>query len=252
MNRRKTVLVAVVALALVAAGAAGAVGMRALRLGLGLGRPTTTGIAIHGKWTLVVHAKNGTVVARRHFENSLTASGQNTLVDLLLGGTAPAFGGGGVTEDGNAAVVGGQAVNLDDGSAPGGGQGCNGDVDLVEWSPCFVSHLNGDVALGADPSGSGQLHIAVSGGTLTLSGSATPPRATSITKVETMLKDCVTTLPSIDFQTGTLTGGFDDIDPKDCGTSANLWNPFTSKSLPTPLPVAAGQSVAFTVELSFS
>ena len=46
-----------------------------------------TGIRVHGRWTIVVRNPNGTVAAKREFENTLQLDGVNAL-PMLLGGVA--------------------------------------------------------------------------------------------------------------------------------------------------------------------
>jgi hypothetical protein len=46
-------------------------------------------IPVFGRWTLEVQNPDGTVAARRHFENALTLSGEVILADLLSGQRSP-------------------------------------------------------------------------------------------------------------------------------------------------------------------
>jgi hypothetical protein len=247
MNMRRTVVVAVAALALVATGAAGAVRTGVLRIDVGSVSSRASGVTVHGKWTLVVHDRGGRVVARRRFENSLTTEGGQALVDLLLGGTYGVFeGSGGSGSTPPVGVIGGQAVQLDDGTAPLSGKGCN---TVPFTNPCFVWHTNGDASdLTQPPVGSGPLHVGVGASSVTLSGSAATIVPTTIGKVETMLKVCgsheVSALHSDE-----------EYDPNACANETSKdasWIPFTSKTLSSPLAIAAGQSISFTVQLSFS
>jgi hypothetical protein len=247
MKRKKLALVAV-SLALcfgTAAGAARSGLLGALAIG-GKGHPAASGIQVQGKWMLVVRNKHGKVVARRRFENALTADGKTMLVALLLGGTNYGFEYNKIgSQMAGAGVVGGQAVQLDDGTSLNSFQGCHVFGPVLP-SPCFVSHMNGDTSAVGQLAGSGPLHIAVSGGVLTLSGSAPLPVATTISKVETLLKTCSSHNDGLSIQ---------EYDPHACAIEDSeryAWYTFTSKTLATPLPVQAGQSVAFTVKLSFS
>jgi hypothetical protein len=243
MKRKKLALVAV-GLALgfgAAAGAARSGLLGTLAIG-GNGHPAASGIQVHGKWSLVVRNRHGKVVARRRFENALTPEGARCgLVGLLLGGyrdyNACGLAGGG--------VVGGLEVRLLDGSTPG--HGCN----LLALVPpylnlCVADHLSGDLSASYSDSGTGSLNAVPTASGVTLSTTITPPANVSFTGVATYLKMCDVHLAGLDEQ---------EYDPHACaeenGNRFN-WLRFTSKTLGTPLAVTAGQSVAVTVQLSFS
>jgi len=261
MKRKKLALVAV-GLALgfgAAAGAARSGLLGTLAIG-GNGHPAASGIKVHGKWTLVVRNKHGKVVTRRRFENALTPSGQCVLTSLLLGGTLHGFSqvpcqwrasyNGGHNYATSPGVVGAQAIQLDDGTAPASFKGCN---FIINVNLCFLQHYNGDASdvSGPAPVGDGPLHVTANGSSLTLNASVTLPTATTYRAVSTLLKVC-----------GTYYAGPNnhEQDPHDCATISRpdeaavdyAWVTFTSKTLATPLTVAANQSLAVTVQLSFS
>jgi hypothetical protein len=198
-------------------------------------------------------------VAHRRFENALVSSGQCVLTSLLLGGTLHGFVQGTpcqmevTREDGatfasytTPGVVGAQAVELDDGTTPNSFKGCN---LLFDRDLCFLAHNNGDAsAISGGPTppvGDGPLHVAATGSSMTLAGSISLPVATTFTQVSTLLKVC-----------GAYDAGasFKEQDPHDCADADGnySWWTFTSKTLSPPLSVAPGQSVAVSVQLSFS
>lgn len=229
MTRRTKIAMAVASATLAFAGAAGAAGTGVLMVSIGSGpHETASGIQVHGKWLLVVRGRNHRVVARRRFENSLTSTGAKVLVSYL----EPAVSNGQVV----AGMVGGQEVVLDDGSTPG--HGCN---LLVTQNVCALSHAETRGSSGGQP-GSGSLHVAVNGSTVTWSGNVTPLVAVTIKKVKTMLKTCDTWL------------GYDSEDcaNKEPTNGEAAWYDFTSKTLSPNLTVQAGQSVSVSVQISFS
>jgi hypothetical protein len=239
MKRKKLALVAVgLALGFGAAAGAARSGLLGVLVIGGKGHPAASGIQVHGKWTLLVRNTHGKVVARRRFENALTADGAKTLIGILSGGQAVNLGlMPGNNYAGGYSVIGGQGIQLDDGTAPNSFKGCNLIINL---NLCVAQHTDGSPA-SSEP-GSGSLHVSYSGSAMVLQASIAPPAATTFTGVETMLKLC-----SFD------AGGF-ILDPGQCagedGAQAH-WLPLTAKSI-TPLSVLAGQSVSATVQLSFS
>lgn len=252
MKRKKFALVAV-SLALGVGAVAGAArsGLLGTLVVGGDGHPAASGIQVHGKWALVVRNRRGKVVARRRFENALTPTGQYDLAGLITGGTLTAFNGGQPGPAGAApGVVGGQAVMLDDGTVPGSGRGCHVLPPPIP-NPCIATHDDGDPS-DSDRGGSGALHLSANGAALTFSTTVTPYATTTFVRVFTMLKMC--TIDSY--------GGSYNI--ADCGSDAagnpegqsNVkmpgWFALTGKTLSTPLTVQSGQSVAVTVQLSFS
>jgi hypothetical protein len=242
MNKGRKVAIVATALALALAGAAGAAHTGMLSVRVGGGSPEAGGIKVHGKWSLVVRNKQGKVVARRHFENALTASGAYALVEALTGGTASEGLGARPPSSTNQLLggVGGQGVLLEDGSTAG--HGCR---TVLLTNACFVSHLDGSPTED-DKVGTGPLHVSATASSLTLSASITPPVTTTFTRVETELKIC-----------GIHASGFSVVQysGEDCSnedeTDGYDWVPFTSKTI-TPLTVQGSQSVAVSVKISFS
>jgi hypothetical protein len=227
MRKRKRALFAATVLALALAGVAGAAqsGLLTIRLAEA-GRPAAAGIQVHGKWSLVVHNRKGKVVARRRFENALTPQGASVLQGLISV-TSYFPDQGGVVTNGGFGSIGGQGVQLEDGSTAG--HGCR---LVFTTNLCLIERDNG--------SNNGGLRIATTASNMTLSGNITPPTTTTFTKVETLLKTCTT-----------------DHSQQDCGSASSgdagvAWRTFTSKTLGTPLTVQGGQSVAVSVQISFS
>lgn len=268
MSRRTKMLVAVVSATLAFAGAAGAAGTGLLTITVHGGSHAAGGIQVHGKWKLVVHARNGKVVATRRFENALTSDGAYELMGLLTGGTLGAFNSGhyGGSDAGVYWVVGGQGVQLDDGTAFGSGQGCN-LIPLL--NPCLIEHTNGGspyvpgytnsdcsgpmCTTATDARGTGSLHLSASGSALTMSGTVTPYATTTFKKVITLLKVCFAKSGSNNqWQADPGDCANDNGDSHDQVPFGPHWLPFTSKTLSPNLTVQAGQSVSVSVQLSFS
>lgn len=242
MKRKKLTLVAV-SLALgfgAAAGAARSGLLGALAIG-GKGHPAASGIHVHGKWSLVVRSRHGKVVARRRFENALTPSGAAVLASIISGqlvnGTQGAYRA--------PATVGGQGVLLEDNSTSG--TGCR---LLFTTNLCEIVHNDGygsgepDI-VPDEGNATGYLHETVSGSTITLSGQVTPPVPVTVRQVQTLLKTCDYTTEADDCGPETSPNGTTDHD-------ILRWQTFTAKTLSQPLPIAGGQSVTVTVQLSFS
>lgn len=224
MRARRKVIVAAVAAALVVAGAAGAARMGVLTIGVGGGsHAAATGIQVHGRWNLVVRAKNGRVVARRRFENSLTSNGASILM-RLISGAGTLVGGIGVIIDGTSSL----------------GEGCQALPPQSEYvaggalNQCWLYNF---FCFNCQGSGlSAELSTAP---TLTLMGHVTPAASTTIPKVETVLKECIE--PT-----------YDECDSETASAGFDGWKDFTSKTLSPALNVAAGQTVDVTVQISFS
>jgi hypothetical protein len=232
------------------------------------------GIKVHGHWVIEVRNPDGTVTARREFENSLQATGGNLLSALLVGGDVPGswtvlLNHAGSPPTGNSGVPGPcvswnfrmDSVGL---SAPGNGQGgtciltfppdSSGDGSF--WtaaceqavrspSPCSLN-----LTFSAPPGNS----------TITLSGTV-PVTATSagtINDVETALSVCSTDAPAA---TPSTCKAMLDSAGNYAGTLTYATRPqapqvFTQALLgqtggPARVPYNPGQTIAVTVTLSF-
>lgn len=179
-------------------------------------------IKVHGHWTIVIKNPDGSEASRHQFENALAGTSGNLLLLSLLNRSSSA-GPWLVGIDGNLCLNG------------------NGDPDscfIIETAlpsrsgPNFFPNLK--IAI-QQPTGPASLY------TLALSGTAKAVASGSIATVLTTMTTCsgnvtptsCTTIPTINAQ---FPLGFN----------------FTTRTLGTPIPVQAGQSVDVTVALSFS
>lgn len=171
------------------------------------------GIKVHGHWTIEVRNPDGALVTHREFENAYQP-GYNVLPGMLS----------------RVYTMGSWAIEFN-------GSGCNSNAsscDITEPGSGLVGHSN---TLSVTEVGGGGAHVV-------LSGNIQMTTAVQITSVWTFLGQCVTaTIPSVSAcassvpytQNGQFPATF---------TMADL----SSK----PIPIAAGQTVQVTVDISFS
>lgn len=181
------------------------------------------GIQVHGHWTIEVKDPDGTVKTHREFENSLVSAssggGAALLADLLLG----------------YAVNGGFQIGINE--VPTGG----GQLNL------FVSSPNTSCSP-ANPCSNTLIAGLITNG-LSLSGQVTstqtnPIPSGSIENVFTNALMCANTASP------TLPTTVTTASPAGC-TSANTFLELTFASLSSGIPVAAGQTVQATVQITF-
>jgi hypothetical protein len=176
------------------------------------------GIKVHGHWTIEVRNPDGSLATHREFENSLVDS-SFTLLPPILSRTL---------------TVGFWAVLLD---GTGGGPCLSSGCEVAEGgAPSFsgyVSNNNLQVsAAGVPPNG------AVLRTQLVLTGSTTATGSSAINQVQTILTYCPNTIAP-----GTVTAN---------ASSCQLGYALTSAALATPVQVSNGQTIAVTVNISFS
>ncbi len=200
-------------------------------------KPGDEGIKVHGHWIIDVKDKDGKLVEHRDFQNALQNA--NPLLLLLTGQAVPNSLTITVYDSNNAyynifpAIT--STVHAFGGIQCGApAPSCNGNM---------VTTLIG-TASNNTPSFTG----------LKLSGQFTPTANVSLNAVTTFFTACLVSPLSQDISYATLT-------PASCAIASN--NPpsasttayetsLTGTQLATPLSVAAGQSVAVSVTLSFS
>ena len=217
MTRKRLVLAGAALAAVVSLAAAAALGAFASGGSASAARAGADGVQVHGHWTIVVRSKSGQVVRRYNFHNDFVGAGLGT------SGGAHAF-----------------AKILSGAAAPG-------DWDLsISGSACPASNANFCQMFEPDASpsffaaGADTKNLTVTEPTtgtdafkIVLSGSVNAANDGTITRVSTGLQVC---------GTGATVGS-------DCGIG---YNEITDRTLATPVTVAAGQSMAVTVKLSFS
>lgn len=181
------------------------------------------GIKVHGHWTIEVRNPDGSLVNHREFENSLAPVSAGGLAVIL----SRQFSVGAwiliLTDDASA------TPDLCQPSfrSPGG------ECRIAENSPTVLGNSS-NLTVGA----SGQTATTAYPVILNLSGSVSVPNAGSIDSVESVFETCAAT-----------------VSPSACFTGSNSIiqsAAFTVASLGTPVSVAAGQTVAVTVVISFS
>lgn len=179
------------------------------------------GIQVHGDWVIEVRNPDGTLASRHEFKNALRPAGGDALARILARTWVPAAW---------SIVLAGSS------SAP-----C-----VYNGNPVACTIVEPVLAVGSGHSGhiSNNLTIAPAPDVdyqnlnpylLRLSGSITAARAGDIGTVSTNLYAC----------SGTSA-------PASCGTDFAGLAGFTSRTLPSPVPIAAGQIVQVMVTISFS
>jgi hypothetical protein len=185
------------------------------------------GIKVHGHWTIEVRNADGSLATHREFENSLVAGDAGGLPAVLS----------------RQSSVGGWYVALVDHTSPAADL-CHGAFSgNVVGGFCYI----GENAPSLGFADSSNLTVLASGQTaanfgpviLNLSGSVNVPSAGSIDSVQSRFLFCPATVA-----------------PAACLTSTNIPSinaiAFTGTSLSTPVSVAAGQTVAVTIVITFS
>jgi len=179
-----------------------------------------TGIQIHGHWNIVVRNPDGTVAARRDFENSLTFNGAYLLQNILGGTYTPGAWaiGLGAQLSGNTGPCTGASLNIVNSTVPT--PISNGNCYIAEAGEYsrVCNQSNGCVSgltrkqlrfqttsqTVAGPGGSELFSRVVSASGFELTGTATASSNGTIDTVATLLMVCATGIPNIDIDT--LTG----------------------------------------------
>jgi len=151
MTRKRVAAIFAAALAVAVVGTAGASLMQRMTA-----PPSATQVTVHGQWTIIVRNKHHKIVARRHFENALVASGAGTIAKLLAGQAAAGSWGVNI---GFAAIV--------------------DSIDSATDSPPFYKNL----VVTAPTTGPDANKVV-------MSGTATPSADTTINSVDTYLGLC--------------------------------------------------------------
>ncbi|SNS72389.1 hypothetical protein SAMN05421770_10273 [Granulicella rosea] len=198
-------------------------------------KPGHEGVAMHGHWIIDLRNADGAVAEHRDFENSLLSP--TDLLYLVTGeyvsgdlGITIASTGSLVctTYPGTTGGLGGCLVAASSTAGLGGFTGCAGSA------AGFCNYNLKEVVNG----GGGN-------GTITLSGTMPVLASGAVTEVGTQLFAC---------NTGG-TGSYSGIDPIGCYNQTEgggyFWGNLTGTSI-TPLNVTTGQTIAFTVVLTFS
>jgi len=217
MSRTRFVLAGVALAAAVGLGVAAAFGAFATGAGTSAAGAGADGVRVHGHWTLVVRSRSGKVVGRYHFHNDFNGPALGT------SGGADAFS----QILSTAMVAGDWDVSLR-------GSGCpasNGNF-------CQIFEPDATPVFGAFPPDTKNLTVAApESGTdafkIVLQGSVVATNDGTIDRVDSGLQKCAA---------GSTVG-------HDCGVG---YNAVTTRTLPSPIPVGAGQTIAVTVKLSFS
>lgn len=207
------------------------------------------GIKVHGHWTIEVRNPDGSLVTHREFENSLVPgnSGGGPFLSLVLSrgisvGTweiqlLPSPPSGGNTSGGNFV---GTGILLDEPGNP--------------LFPCSSSSCSESASLSV--SGGGIANHSFIGGTLTLTGSGTVPPGfgPTIGFVGTLNDPCSTNpLPQPPVCSALIIDTVNNKLPV-----STYFSSFTGRTLdglngdPQPVSVSAGQTVAVTVNITFS
>jgi len=174
------------------------------------------GITVHGHWTIVVAEPDGTIVDRREFENALTASGANALVQFLM----------------RTARVGTWSVFLlsNGGTGP---QGCLNSLGNSQACETFEAALGTAGSSWQFPTL--QVTTLLGGDSLRLNGTVIAGEAATINQVVTRVRKCTGT------QQGTQCSG-----PHDFTDRTFSLNPVIQ-----PVSVQPGQQIEVTVVISF-
>jgi hypothetical protein len=176
---------------------------------------TNEGIQVHGHWKIEILDPDGTLVRVTEFENALTVSGAGTLGRVAVGLRAVASLG----------------IRIEDDSS--GGPCDDGSGGL---SPCAITEMGTDYSVWFEPD-STNLQITATD-TVVLEGSVTADHAVDVSVVDTIGKLCLA-----------------DVSPVDCRAIPSgpitLFR-YTTATLPSPVPVDAGQIIQVTVTISFS
>jgi hypothetical protein len=214
------------------------------------GKGTHTGITVHGHWLIEVRNRDGKIVARREFENSLVSYGALNLALLLSGWEVP----------------GGLYVTLSDPTSPTMGSPCQGAPNpLLGAGSCYITQPAPSYPVGglesplcsSPNSGPCSNNLALSIGNsntgLVLSGSILATQAGNVGAVGSFLETCSPTASFGSLPLSSLT-------PAQCGVGTDFPAntaagsvAFTAATLPSPVSnIQPGQIVAVTVTITFS
>ncbi len=244
-----------------------------------------TGIRVHGRWTIVVRNPNGSIAAKREFENTLQLDGVNALPIVLGGYAAPggweimmggATGTPGPCGNGGSVPIVGQTASIqvsgpclivepgslygDTGGASPGCGGAGSCSATLQQSLVATGSVTETVLLGGITA---QITDATVG--LQLSGFTPVSAAGSVDTVASLLSLCNVTEPSANtsapgYPAASLTT-IANVSSAACrtgpvsfltGSYADPWF-VTATTIPSgPINVIAGQTVQVTVVISFS
>ena len=239
------------------------------------------GIHVHGHWVIEVRNPDGSITARREFENSLQPTGASTLASLLAGDHVPGAWSvylngqglaGGTAEAGpcvpfSGVITTNGKVGPVGTTGPASGTACvltvapNPQGDGSDWTSACEQAAPVNTGLGTQALPC-SMNLTVSGpplsSSITLAGNvtATSAGAGTITDVETSLSQCIGS-NSLLSSPGNCATLFNNTG----GTTSNLAfgedRVFTSRLLdgqngdPAPVPYTPGQVINVVVTLSF-
>lgn len=195
------------------------------------GKPGNEGVKVHGHWKIDVRNPDGTLARRVEFENSLLGNGQG---DMML-----------ATFLGGFAVPGDWAILVQNPAICGATEFCQ-----------ISTSATGRISCGTGNSyvcayGLTRTYVATNAGApaaIQLAGALTAAEAGNITAVETTLYYCA--------QSSAFTATT-SLSPSQCAANSptapyGTGNGLTFTTLPTAVPVVAGQIVQIVVTISFS
>jgi hypothetical protein len=192
-------------------------------------KPGVEGIKVHGHWILDLKDKDGKVLEHRDFHNSLTLSGGDTLAKLITG---LAVGSALQIQAGGFIIYRGDIANH-------GLPSCNANPPNAACVPNLtVTYTRFDV-----PNN-------IPGSFVTLNGSITPTTATTVSSVTTSAMICQS--PTIPVPSTLVTESPARCAANDLDSGLITSNGLFTSATITPINVAAGQTLAITVVLSFS
>lgn len=184
------------------------------------------GIKVHGHWTIEVRNPDGRLVTHREFENSLQSSGSFILASVLGGAAVPGFWE--IRLDGPASTP---SACLPAPVDTWFGLGNPTSCIIIPNVAAFVQTASVDpdlfLTLAVNSSGTGQL---------VLNGTATATVTGSVASVSTILNSCSASGSS----------------PSACAQAPTNRSEFTAVTLPSAVQVSVGQTIAVTVNISFS
>jgi hypothetical protein len=179
------------------------------------------GVKVHGHWTIEVRNADGSVVTHREFENALAVGAGGSLAYVLLGQY----------------LMAGWGVQL---GASAGSPPCYGTVlgesKTATPGPLPCNIVSTTTGLAASSSTFPNLSAVNATNGITLSGSATAAQTGSIDTVSSSFYTCQAPGPCVGGSGGNIGGG----------------GQFTSATVSPAISVSTGQTVAVTVNISFS
>jgi hypothetical protein len=183
------------------------------------GNGSHEGIKVHGHWTIEVRNPDGTLVTHREFENSFAGAGAYPLTTVLA----------------RANAVGGWLISLSGGpsagACPGSGVGLSSGDCVIEDSANTITGTGIFHTLAVTtPTNTAGLN------TLQLAGTATAGGAGQISIVNTIINVCP---------------GGTGCEPAVSGIYVSAGYLFTQAGI-TAIPISSGQTIAVTVNISFS